>query len=191
VTKSLISVNVDREPQKETPWKCNLNPPSSQARADRPRKRTRRRGPGARRRGGYVDELAETRQMLDSRYDDIKSGKVKLIPGDEVEAHFREKSAARRCSPVHDRLRFHPEARKDLDEVWEYIGGTALMRRPHDCRGSFLNSRVDPFPTGAQTRRPHKSSTAVYPRARLSDRLRARRKAALVIASCTAIAVRA
>jgi len=29
---------------------------------------------------GYVDELAETRQMLNSRYDDIKGGKVKLIP---------------------------------------------------------------------------------------------------------------
>jgi predicted transcriptional regulator len=47
---------------------------------------------------GYVDELAETRQMLDSRYDDIKSGKVKLIPADEVEAYFREKSAAARRS---------------------------------------------------------------------------------------------
>ena len=45
---------------------------------------------------GYVDELAETRQMLDSRYDDIKSGQVKLIPGEEVEAYFREKSAAAR-----------------------------------------------------------------------------------------------
>ena len=32
----------------------------------------------------YVDELAGTREMLDSRYDDIKSGKVKLIPGEEV-----------------------------------------------------------------------------------------------------------
>ena len=47
---------------------------------------------------GYVDELAETRQILDSRYDDIKSGKVKLIPGEEVEAYFREKSAALRRS---------------------------------------------------------------------------------------------
>jgi hypothetical protein len=47
---------------------------------------------------GYMDELAETRQMLDSRYDDIKSGKMKLIPGDEVEAYFREKSAAARRS---------------------------------------------------------------------------------------------
>jgi predicted DNA-binding protein len=42
---------------------------------------------------GYVDELAGVREMLDSRYDDIKSGKAKLIPGDEVEAYFREKSA--------------------------------------------------------------------------------------------------
>ncbi len=45
---------------------------------------------------GYVDELSETRQLLDSRYDDIKSGKVKLLPGDEVEAYFRERSAAAR-----------------------------------------------------------------------------------------------
>jgi hypothetical protein len=29
-------------------------------------------------------------EELDRRYDDIKSGKVKLIPGEEVEAHFRE-----------------------------------------------------------------------------------------------------
>jgi hypothetical protein len=32
--------------------------------------------------------------MLNSRYDNIKSGRVKLIPGEEVEAYFREKSAA-------------------------------------------------------------------------------------------------
>ena len=36
----------------------------------------------------YFDELTKTRKTLDSRYDDIKSGKVKLIPGDEVEAYF-------------------------------------------------------------------------------------------------------
>jgi len=45
---------------------------------------------------GYVAELAQTRQMLSSRYDDLKSGRVKPIPGDEVEAWFREKSAAAR-----------------------------------------------------------------------------------------------
>ena len=41
---------------------------------------------------GWFDELADTRNMLDCRYDDIKSGKVKLIPGDQIEAYFREKS---------------------------------------------------------------------------------------------------
>ena len=41
---------------------------------------------------GWFDELADTRNMLDRRYDDIESGKVKLIPGDEIEAYFREKS---------------------------------------------------------------------------------------------------
>ena len=45
---------------------------------------------------GYFDELLQTREMLNSRYDDLKSGKVKPIPGDEVEAYFREKSAAAR-----------------------------------------------------------------------------------------------
>lgn len=47
---------------------------------------------------GYFDELAQTRDMLNSRYDDLKSGKMKPIPGDEVEAYFREKSAAARRS---------------------------------------------------------------------------------------------
>lgn len=45
---------------------------------------------------GYFEELAQARQMLNSRYDDLKSGRVKPIPGEEVEAYFREKSAAAR-----------------------------------------------------------------------------------------------
>jgi hypothetical protein len=48
---------------------------------------------------GYMDPLAQTREMINSRYDDLKSGRVKTIPGDEVEAHFREKSAAARRWP--------------------------------------------------------------------------------------------
>jgi hypothetical protein len=47
---------------------------------------------------GFVDDLAGTREMLNSRYDDIKSGNVKLIPGEEVEAYFREKGADARRS---------------------------------------------------------------------------------------------
>jgi predicted transcriptional regulator len=34
---------------------------------------------------GYVPELAETREMLDSRYEDLKSGRVKPVDG---EAYF-------------------------------------------------------------------------------------------------------
>jgi hypothetical protein len=48
----------------------------------------------------YVAELAATREMLDGRYDDLKSGRVKPIPGDEVVARLREKSAARRSAPA-------------------------------------------------------------------------------------------
>jgi len=46
---------------------------------------------------GYFDELVQTRDLLNSRYDDLKSGRVKPIPGDEVIARLREKSAARRA----------------------------------------------------------------------------------------------
>src|SRR5665213_2378182 len=45
---------------------------------------------------GYFEELAQVREMLNSRYDDLKSGRVKAIPGDEIEAYFRNKSAAAR-----------------------------------------------------------------------------------------------
>ena len=45
---------------------------------------------------GYFDEVAQTRHMLNSRYDDMKSGRVKPIPGDEVFARLREKSESRR-----------------------------------------------------------------------------------------------
>jgi hypothetical protein len=48
---------------------------------------------------GYLDNLDQTRNTLNSRYDDLKSGRVKPIPGDEIEAYFREKSAAARRSP--------------------------------------------------------------------------------------------
>jgi predicted transcriptional regulator len=47
---------------------------------------------------GYFDELANARETLDRRYDDLESGRVKPIPGDEVAAYFREKSAAARRS---------------------------------------------------------------------------------------------
>ena len=48
---------------------------------------------------GYFEELARTREMLNSRYDDLKSGRVKPISRDEIVAYFREKSAAARRTP--------------------------------------------------------------------------------------------
>jgi predicted transcriptional regulator len=45
---------------------------------------------------GYFNELEYAREMLDRRYDDLESGRVKLISGDEVKARLRAKSAARR-----------------------------------------------------------------------------------------------
>lgn len=50
----------------------------------------------------YLEELASVRQMLDDRYDDLRDGRVKPIPSDKVEAHFRDKSAAARDMPQPD-----------------------------------------------------------------------------------------
>ena len=49
---------------------------------------------------GYLGDLAGTRDLLSSRYDDVNGGRVKLIPGDEVFARLREKSEARPITPV-------------------------------------------------------------------------------------------
>lgn len=46
---------------------------------------------------GLYDELALTREILEERYDDLESGKVKPVPGDEVFARLRARSAARRA----------------------------------------------------------------------------------------------
>jgi hypothetical protein len=45
---------------------------------------------------GYFDELARAREMLNSRDDDLKGGRVKPISRDELVVHFREKSATAR-----------------------------------------------------------------------------------------------
>ena len=45
---------------------------------------------------GYLENLSESRRMLDQRYDEVKSGRVKPMDGEEAFARLREKSAARR-----------------------------------------------------------------------------------------------
>ena len=40
---------------------------------------------------GYVPELAQTREMLDSRYDDLKSGRVKPIDGEAFFEGLRQR----------------------------------------------------------------------------------------------------
>ena len=45
---------------------------------------------------GYLEELASLRETLDSRYDDLKSGRVKPIEGEEAFRRLRQKSDRRR-----------------------------------------------------------------------------------------------
>ena len=47
---------------------------------------------------GYIAELAQVRKMLDNRYDDLKSGRVVPIDGQEAIDQLRRKSKDRRRS---------------------------------------------------------------------------------------------
>ena len=40
---------------------------------------------------GYFEELRQTREMLDNRYDDLKSGRVKPINGEEFFENLRRR----------------------------------------------------------------------------------------------------
>lgn len=49
----------------------------------------------------YLQELSQVREMLDGRYDDIRSGRVKAVDGEEAFANLRRKSQGdvRRARP--------------------------------------------------------------------------------------------
>ncbi len=47
---------------------------------------------------GYLAELAQVRKMLDNRYDDLQSGRVAPIDGQEAFDRLRQKSKSRRRS---------------------------------------------------------------------------------------------
>jgi predicted transcriptional regulator len=48
---------------------------------------------------GYFDELTRTREMLDQRFDDLESGRVTPIEGEEAYRLLMEKTEAERCRP--------------------------------------------------------------------------------------------
>ena len=45
---------------------------------------------------GYLAELSQVRQMLDARYDDIRSGRVSPLDGEQALEQLRQKSRERR-----------------------------------------------------------------------------------------------
>ena len=45
---------------------------------------------------GYLEEVAAVRKTLDCRYDDLKSGRVAAVDGEEEFRRLREKSERRR-----------------------------------------------------------------------------------------------
>lgn len=49
---------------------------------------------------GYFDEVLQAREMLNRRYDDLKSGRVKPIDGEEAFASLKAKTEAQRNRPA-------------------------------------------------------------------------------------------
>jgi hypothetical protein len=48
---------------------------------------------------GYLEELVDVRETLDRRYDDLKSGRVRPMDGDEAFRMIRKRSQIRRDGP--------------------------------------------------------------------------------------------
>jgi len=48
---------------------------------------------------GYWEELSRTREMVNRRYDDLKSGRVKPLDGEEAFARLMAKTEAQRNRP--------------------------------------------------------------------------------------------
>jgi len=49
---------------------------------------------------GYLDELTQSRDMLNSRYDDVKTGRVTPIDGEEAFTRLKAKTEAQRNRPA-------------------------------------------------------------------------------------------
>lgn len=45
---------------------------------------------------GYLQELAQIREMIDTRYDDLKNGRANAVDGEEAFAALRRKSKSQR-----------------------------------------------------------------------------------------------
>jgi len=64
---------------------------------------------------GYFDELLQVRGMLDRRYDEMESGNLEGIDGEEAYRRLMEKTQERRQPPGMSGHRLHPEAFSDID----------------------------------------------------------------------------
>jgi predicted transcriptional regulator len=97
----------------------------------------------------YLQELAQVRDMLDGRYDDLKSGRVKPVDGEEAFANLRRKSKndARRSRSRADLFSTHKRI-----PIWKKSGNTSLLiisTPPIVCvkKSTKRSNRSSHFPT--------------------------------------------
>ncbi len=106
-------------------------------------------------------ELVHTREMLDRRYDDLKSGAVE-VPSPEKKSKptfaTRALPPAAPGNPVMSGFAFHPSSARDLDEIWE--SSQRWQRRQQPTASSkkswrLFASVVPLSPRGHRAARPH------------------------------------
>jgi predicted transcriptional regulator len=79
---------------------------------------------------GYLAELAQTRATLDRRYDDLKSGKVNLIDGEEAFARLKAKTKSNATASRERRVGGSPEGVTQLPDVSSRTPSPAQTRGP-------------------------------------------------------------
>ena len=124
---------------------------------------------------GYLEELAAVRGMLDARYDELKERSGAGYRGSRgAESTAKEESnAPHRTAGVTARYVLHPEALRDLEEIWEYIAQDSF-----DAADRVIGHAGRFAPRGPPPSRADVAAVAALASAELPRRLRAGRAAA-------------
>src|SRR5258708_1043511 len=84
---------------------------------------------------GYLQELAQVREMLDGRYDDLKSGRVKPVDGEEAFASLRRKREKSWARPWADLF-----SSRRRTQILTKFGNTSLPTVPKQATASGKKS---------------------------------------------------
>ena len=91
---------------------------------------------------GYLEEVTSVRKTLDSRYDDLKSGRVKPVDGEQAFRKLRERASAdyRPDERLHLPSRHKPAQRPFVETRATALESTQELQFDGDLPGHFGRS---------------------------------------------------